>query len=105
MEGYRQVQLLGEGAFGKCYLYERPEDGQKCVVKQIDVSAMSSQERREAFHEATIMNTFDHPFIIRCREVYTDSQGKLNIVMDYADRDATALRALQSMISPPTLSK
>ena len=85
VEGYRQIKLLGEGAFGKCYLCEKPGDRTKYVVKQIDISKMTQQEKKEAYHEARIMGAFDHPNIIRFRDVYTTTNGKLNIVMDYAD--------------------
>lgn len=55
------------------------------MVKQIDISQMSQQEKKEAYHEAKVMSAFDHPNIIKFRDVYTTTNGKLNIVMDYAD--------------------
>ncbi|CAG9334940.1 unnamed protein product [Blepharisma stoltei] len=85
VEGLKQIKLLGEGAFGKCYLCEKPDDKSKWVVKQIDISRMSPQEKKEAYHEAKVMSAFDHPNIIKFRDVYTTTNGKLNIVMDYAD--------------------
>ncbi|CAG9323137.1 unnamed protein product [Blepharisma stoltei] len=85
MEGLRQIKLLGQGAFGKCYLCENPKDNSKKVVKQINISSMSPEEKKQAYHEAKIMSSFDHPNIIRFVDVYTTTTGKLNIVMDYAD--------------------
>ncbi|CAG9325960.1 unnamed protein product [Blepharisma stoltei] len=85
MEGFKIIKLLGEGAFGKCYLCENNSDKSTCVIKQIDISRMSSQEKKEAYHEAKVMSAFDHPNIIRFRDVYTTTNGKLNIVMDHAD--------------------
>ena len=46
---------------------------------------MSDQERKDALREAKILEAFDHPNIIRFREVYKTRKGKLCIVMDYAD--------------------
>ena len=46
---------------------------------------MTPQEKREAYHEAKVMSAFDHPNIIKFKEVYTTTNGKLNIVMNYAD--------------------
>lgn len=85
MEGLRQIKLLGQGAFGKCYLCENPNDNSKKVVKQIDISSMNEQEKKVAYHESKVMSSFDHPNIIRFVDVYTTTNGKLNIVMDYAD--------------------
>ena len=84
-ENLKQIKLLGEGAFGKCYLCENTRDGSMWVVKQIDISKMTPQEKREAYHEAKVMSAFDHPNIIKFKEVYTTTNGKLNIVMNYAD--------------------
>ena len=84
-DNLRQIKLLGEGAFGKCYLCEDTRDGSMWVVKQIDISRMTPQEKREAYHEAKVMAAFDHPNIIKFKEVYTTTNGRLNIVMNYAD--------------------
>jgi NIMA (never in mitosis gene a)-related kinase len=84
-DNLRQIKLLGEGAFGKCYLCEDNRDKTLWVVKQIDISRMTPQEKREAYHEAKVMAAFDHPNIIKFKEVYTTTNGKLNIVMNYAD--------------------
>lgn len=32
-DNYKQIRLLGEGAFGKCYLVENQQDGTKRVLK------------------------------------------------------------------------
>jgi serine/threonine protein kinase len=85
MEELREIKLLGSGAFGKCYLCIDPKDKSKVVVKQIDISTMDLKEKEEAYHEAKIMSAFNHPNIIKFRDVHTTTNGKLNIVMDYAD--------------------
>ena len=85
MDKLKQIKLLGEGAFGKCYLCENPIDKSQWVVKQVDISNMSPQEKKEAYHEAKVMSAFDHPNIIKFIDVYTTTNGKLNIEMNYAD--------------------
>jgi len=42
---YRKIKLLGQGAYGKAYLVECTQDHSKWVIKQIDMSGMSSEER------------------------------------------------------------
>jgi NIMA (never in mitosis gene a)-related kinase len=82
---YRQIRLLGQGAFGKCYLVESKNDNSKWVLKQIDIHSMSEEEKKEALKEAKILKAFDHPNIIKCTDAYTTKNGKLCIVMEYAD--------------------
>lgn len=84
-ETYEKVKLLGEGSFGKAYLVKAKSDQSLCVIKQVDVSRMSKQEKDDTVKEAKILEVMDHPNIIRFREVYTTKRGKLCIVMDFAD--------------------
>ena len=53
---------------------------------------MDLAQKKEAYHEAKIMSAFDHPNIIKFRDIYATNTGKLNIVMDYADGGDLALR-------------
>ena len=46
---------------------------------------MSEEEKRETLREAKILEVLNHPNIVRFREVYKTKNGKLCIVMDYAD--------------------
>jgi len=55
------------------------------VIKQIDISEMSEEERKETLREAKILEVLNHPNITRFREVYKTKKGKLCIVMDYCD--------------------
>ena len=77
--------MLGEGSFGKAYLVQCLSDNTYCVIKQVDLGKMSDQEKRETLNEAKILEAFNHPNIIRFREVYKTKKGRLCIVMDYAD--------------------
>lgn len=95
MEELQEIQLLGSGSFGNCYLCIDPQDNTKVVVKQIDISHMDLNQKKEAYHEARIMSAFDHPNIIRFRDIYATTSGKLNIVMDYADGGDLADRIKQ----------
>ena len=76
---------MGEGSFGKAYLVECVRDGSLCVIKQVDLSKMTDAEKKETLKEAKILEAFNHPNIVRFREVYKTKRGKLCIVMDYAD--------------------
>jgi NIMA (never in mitosis gene a)-related kinase len=84
-EYYKRIKILGEGAFGKAYLVECVSDNTLCVIKQVDLSKMNDQEKKDTLNEAKILEVFNHPNIIKFREVYKTKKGKLCIVMDYAD--------------------
>lgn len=84
-EVYKKVKTLGEGSFGKAYLVECQSDKSLAVIKQIDITQMSEEEKKETLDEAKIMENLTHPNIIHFREVYKTKRGKLWIVMDYAD--------------------
>jgi len=84
-ELYKRIKLLGEGSFGKAYLVECVSDGALCVIKQVDLSKMSEQEKKDTLKEAKILEALRHPNIVRFREVYKTKKGKLCIVMDFAD--------------------
>ena len=60
-------------------------DSSLCVIKKMDVRLMSEEEQKEAQKEAKILASFQHPNIIKFREVYRTIKGKLCIVMDYAE--------------------
>ena len=84
-EHYKRIKLLDEGAFGKAFLAECVSDKTLCVIKQVDLSKMNDSEKKETLKEAKILEAFNHPNIVRFREVYKTKRGKLCIVMDYAD--------------------
>ena len=84
-ETYKKVSTLGVGSFGTAYLVECQSDKQMAVIKQVDISEMPEDERKETLKEAKILEVLNHPNITRFREVYKTKRGKLCIVMDYCD--------------------
>jgi NIMA (never in mitosis gene a)-related kinase len=54
-------------------------------MKQIDISKMSDNERKETVKEANILEVLSHPNIVKFIEVFKTKNGKLCIVMDFAD--------------------
>ncbi len=83
-EKYTRIKLLGEGSFGKAYLVRVNATGEQAVIKEIDLTKVPEAEKREALKEAKILESLNHPCIIRFREVYKTKKN-LCIVMDYAD--------------------
>lgn len=54
-------------------------------MKQIDISKMGENERKETVKEAKILEVLSHPNIVKFIEVFKTKTGKLCIVMDFAD--------------------
>ena len=84
-EQYKKVQSLGRGQNGEAYLVQCQSDMSLAVIKQVDISSMSEEERREILKETKILESLNHPNINRYREVYKTKKGQLCIVMDYVD--------------------
>lgn len=85
IEQYHRIKVLGEGSFAQAHLAQSLDDKCYYVIKQIDLSDMSDAELTTSLNEVNILKSLDHPNIIKFREVYKSKQGKLCIVMDYAD--------------------
>ena len=57
---YIKGQMLGKGSFGAAYLVTCKADGQKFVLKEIDVSRMQRSEREAAEQEAKVWLDLSH---------------------------------------------
>ena len=54
-------------------------------MKQIDITKLSEQEKKETVQESKILEALSHPNIVKFIEVFKTKKGKLCIVMDFAD--------------------
>ncbi|XP_010628151.1 serine/threonine-protein kinase Nek1 isoform X2 [Fukomys damarensis] len=84
MEKYVRLQKIGEGSFGKAILVKSTEDGRQYVIKEINISGMSSKEREESRREVAVLANMKHPSIVQYRESF-EEDGSLYIVMDYCE--------------------
>ncbi|XP_039335081.2 serine/threonine-protein kinase Nek1 isoform X2 [Saimiri boliviensis] len=84
MEKYVRLQKIGEGSFGKAVLVKSTEDGRQYVIKEINISRMSSKEREESRREVAVLANMKHPNIVQYRESFEEN-GSLYIVMDYCE--------------------
>ncbi|KAM6220308.1 LOW QUALITY PROTEIN: serine/threonine-protein kinase Nek1 [Rhynchocyon petersi] len=84
MEKYARLQKIGEGSFGKAVLVRSKEDEKQYVIKEINISRMSSKEREESRREVAVLANMKHPNIVQYRESFEEN-GSLYIVMDYCE--------------------
>ncbi|CUG86789.1 protein kinase, putative [Bodo saltans] len=82
--GYQAVKILGKGAFGQAYLIYHKDNKTYYVAKHVNMSAMSSKQRKEAHNEINVLQQLQHPNIVRYVE-FCEEHPHLYIVMEYAD--------------------
>jgi len=83
---YTPLKMIGRGSFGVVFLVRRQSDSRQCVMKLVDTSMLSEKDRQDAKNECEVLQKLRrHPHIIRMYEHYTEEDGKLAIVMEYAD--------------------
>eukprot|EP00756_Hemistasia_phaeocysticola_P006607 Hpha_TRINITY_DN13917_c0_g1::TRINITY_DN13917_c0_g1_i1::g.35448::m.35448/K08857/NEK1_4_5; NIMA (never in mitosis gene a)-related kinase 1/4/5 len=81
---YRKEKHLGKGSYGTASLCTRLKDERLCVIKTINLSALSARDRGNAAREVRILEKLDHPNVIRYFDSFTE-EGVLCIVTEYAD--------------------
>jgi NIMA (never in mitosis gene a)-related kinase len=84
MDQYNVVREIGHGAFGRALLVKSIKTGDLKVVKEMNLAAMTPENRKKASSEAEILSSLKHTNIIRYRNC-TQVKSKLFILMDYAD--------------------
>jgi serine/threonine protein kinase len=96
--GYQAVKILGKGAFGQAYLIYHKDNKTYYVAKHVNMSAMSSKQRKEAHNEINVLQQLQHPNIVRYVE-FCEEHPHLYIVMEYADGGDiyTHLKKMKSM--------
>lgn len=93
MDDYVCGDVLGRGAFGAAYKVTRKRDNCNFVIKKVDISKMSEEEKKETKREVLIMKKLAelcaHPNIVAYYDSFLDKDlGQLCIVMEYADAGA-----------------
>ena len=85
MADYQIEKVIGEGAYGRAILCKvKAEPGQRVVIKEIAMSNLSAQERKDAWKETRVLGLLDHPNIIKYHGSFMQNNC-LHIVMDFAD--------------------
>ena len=89
---YKRERVIGRGSFGTAYLVRCRADSRQYVLKRLDLGHMNRKEQDEAMNEARVLEKLRrHPNIIRVREHFVE-EGRLCIVMDFADGGDLAQR-------------
>ena len=66
-------KVLGSGSFGKVFQAENKADpSHKVAIKVINKQKLSLKEIKALHHEVSILQTLDHPNIVKYYETYDD---------------------------------
>lgn len=84
MDQYIKEKRIGEGSFGTAYLVRSKESGVHYVIKRINLSRMTEQEKDEAMREVEVLAKLQHPYIVAYKESF-EYEKNLYIVMDYCE--------------------
>lgn len=91
IRNYGIVKCIGRGNHGSAYLVTKVDDAEhenqdsspcQYVLKKIPIECMSRDEKDRAHHEADMLRTLRHPYIVGYYESFV-LDDMLNIVMQY----------------------
>lgn len=83
MEAYTRVKVVGKGNYGFGVQVQDKENKKYYLMKVIDVTKMSKNERVQCLNEIKCLKTLKNPFINRYRESFMYNKKYLCIIMNY----------------------
>ena len=87
---YEEVSLLDRGGMGEVYIVRHKLSGEVRASKKIQLIHMSRPELVRRFQrESRILESLDHPNIVKVHDTYLDEQGAA-IIMEYCSTGSLA---------------
>lgn len=83
---FKQLALLGEGAYSAVYKVLRLADRENYALKKVKLPSLSDKEKQNALNEVRLLASIRHDSIIAYKEAFFDDKTRcLCIVTEYAD--------------------
>mmetsp|Transcript_50540 Transcript_50540/g.130262 ORF Transcript_50540/g.130262 Transcript_50540/m.130262 type:complete len:209 (-) Transcript_50540:1377-2003(-) len=83
IEDFQLLKVLGDGGYGRVFLAKRKETEEIFAIKIMRKKMLMRKDRiRHVKSEREVLESVDHPFIIRLRHAFQTS-SKLYLVMDF----------------------
>jgi len=83
---FKQICLLGEGAYSSVYKVMRLADKQIYALKKVKLPSLSDKERANALNEVRLLASIKHSNIVDYNEAFYDDRTRsLCIVTEFAD--------------------
>lgn len=100
ISGYRVLQVIGEGTFGKVSKILRLHDSQVLVWKELHYGRMSEKEKEQLVAEVNILREVNHKNIVKYYDRIIDRDAKkIYIIMEYCSGGDLASIIRQRQIS------
>uniref|UniRef100_A0A673HIL7 non-specific serine/threonine protein kinase n=1 Tax=Sinocyclocheilus rhinocerous TaxID=307959 RepID=A0A673HIL7_9TELE len=85
MDQYEVVRQVGQGAFGRALLVrQRQGHAQLYVIKEINLTQLSSRDKDASRKEVTLLSKMKHPNIVAFYKSFYD-RNNFYILMEYCD--------------------
>mmetsp|Transcript_50769 Transcript_50769/g.94929 ORF Transcript_50769/g.94929 Transcript_50769/m.94929 type:complete len:481 (+) Transcript_50769:90-1532(+) len=85
---FKQMALLGEGAYSAVYKVLRLADNEIYALKKVKLPSLSDKEKQNALNEVRLLASVKHPNVVAYKEAFWDDKTRcLCIVQECADGD------------------
>eukprot|EP00404_Azadinium_spinosum_P062683 CAMPEP_0180717952 /NCGR_PEP_ID=MMETSP1038_2-20121128/14241_1 /TAXON_ID=632150 /ORGANISM="Azadinium spinosum, Strain 3D9" /LENGTH=757 /DNA_ID=CAMNT_0022750441 /DNA_START=15 /DNA_END=2286 /DNA_ORIENTATION=- len=86
IQGYEIVKPLGKGKFSIVYMAKHLADGLMCALKKINIfDMMVPKQREKCLKEVRLLQSLDHPNIVRLLNSFIDNHDLL-IIVEWAEK-------------------
>merc|ERR1711957_179871 len=86
LDDFKQVELLGEGAYAAVYKVIRHADGETYALKKVKLPSLSEKEKQNALNEIRLLASVQHENVISYKDAFFDDKTRcLCIITEIAD--------------------
>eukprot|EP00931_Biecheleriopsis_adriatica_P104564 TRINITY_DN79228_c0_g1_i1.p1 TRINITY_DN79228_c0_g1~~TRINITY_DN79228_c0_g1_i1.p1 ORF type:complete len:831 (+),score=203.19 TRINITY_DN79228_c0_g1_i1:149-2641(+) len=86
VSGYEIIKPLGKGKFSIVYMAKHLSDGVMCALKKINIfDMMVPKQREKCLKEVRLLQSLDHPNIVKFLDSFID-QHELLIIVEWAEK-------------------
>eukprot|EP00930_Biecheleria_cincta_P028611 TRINITY_DN19973_c0_g2_i2.p1 TRINITY_DN19973_c0_g2~~TRINITY_DN19973_c0_g2_i2.p1 ORF type:complete len:863 (+),score=214.30 TRINITY_DN19973_c0_g2_i2:123-2711(+) len=86
IQGYEIMKSLGKGKFSIVYMAKRHSDKLLCALKKINIfDMMVPKQRDKCLKEVRLLQSLDHPNIVKFLDSFID-QNELLIIVEWAEK-------------------
>eukprot|EP00927_Polykrikos_kofoidii_P020124 TRINITY_DN19489_c0_g1_i1.p1 TRINITY_DN19489_c0_g1~~TRINITY_DN19489_c0_g1_i1.p1 ORF type:complete len:835 (-),score=206.49 TRINITY_DN19489_c0_g1_i1:45-2342(-) len=86
VQGFEIVKPLGKGKFSIVYMAKQLSDGTMCAVKKINIfDMMVPKQREKCLKEVKLLQSLDHPNIVKFLSSFVDHK-ELLIIVEWAEK-------------------
>merc|ERR1719162_1646284 len=86
IQNYEIVKPLGKGKFSIVYMAKRLSDSTMCALKKINIfDMMVPKQREKCLKEVRLLQSLDHPNIVKLKDSFIDN-NELLIIVEWAEK-------------------